>query len=126
MPWSVSQLGDELNCPHGVQLLASCEHNILGYVLFRYVCPEAELLRIGVADRWRQHGIGRILWQEGHRRLVALGVETCFLEVRQSNRGARKFYHRLGFGQVGIRKNYYEHPVEDALILQRHMGVLNI
>jgi ribosomal-protein-alanine N-acetyltransferase len=48
-----------------------------------------------------------------------LGAHRATLEVRTSNWRARQLYERLGFRQTGIRRNYYSHPVEDALILWR-------
>jgi ribosomal-protein-alanine N-acetyltransferase len=50
---------------------------------------------------------------------IAGGVRRVFLEVRESNAGARSFYARLEFAEAGRRRNYYRDPMEDALLLSR-------
>jgi ribosomal-protein-alanine N-acetyltransferase len=50
---------------------------------------------------------------------ISRGVRRVFLEVRESNGGARAFYSGLGFAQQGRRRKYYQDPVEDALLLSR-------
>ena len=51
-------------------------------------------------------------------RVKETGAESIFLEVRQSNVPALSLYKKLGFEELGIRKNFYEHPVEDAIIMK--------
>jgi ribosomal-protein-alanine N-acetyltransferase len=48
----------------------------------------------------------------------AKGVRNCFLELRASNTAARNLYAKRGFFRVGARKDYYEKPVEDAILMQ--------
>lgn len=43
------------------------------------------------------------------------------LEVRDSNLPAIALYASLGFEQIGLRKNYYQHPKEDARILRKEL-----
>ncbi len=121
-PWSCTQLLAELQYPLGVHLLAVDGLSVCGYAIFRYVVPESELLRIGVAPDYRLQGVGRALWERGAKALCDVGVTTCFLEVRSSNTLAGVFYERLGFVAIATRKKYYTHPVEDAVILQRPIG----
>ncbi|WP_051309438.1 ribosomal protein S18-alanine N-acetyltransferase [Desulfogranum japonicum] len=118
-PWSNTQLLAELEYPKGIRLLAVEGLAICGYVIFRFVDSEAELLRIGVASDYRRQGVGRALWEQGSKALSAVGATTCFLEVRSSNTVARVFYEQLGFVAIATRKNYYTQPLEDAIILQR-------
>ena len=54
------------------------------------------------------------------------GVREVFLEVRVSNVGAQKLYHRYGFEEVGRRRNYYLEPVEDALVMRRELTALPV
>jgi ribosomal protein S18 acetylase RimI-like enzyme len=49
----------------------------------------------------------------------ARGAHCAFLEVRASNVGAQALYRRHGFGLAGVRKSYYDHPIEDAVIMRR-------
>jgi ribosomal-protein-alanine N-acetyltransferase len=48
-----------------------------------------------------------------------MGARRATLEVRRSNEPARRLYERLGFSIAGVRRAYYSHPVEDALVLWR-------
>ena len=58
--------------------------------------------------------------QELVGRAAAAGVARLYLEVRRSNARALRLYGGLGFEQTGIRKNYYEEPVEDAVLMCRN------
>jgi len=55
------------------------------------------------------------LMEEGRSR----GVVEFFLEVRESNTPARGLYTKLGFEEIGLRKNYYEEPREHAVLMKR-------
>jgi len=92
---------------------------IEGMVAFRIVADEAEILNLAVDSRRRRHGIGSSLMEDAIEQCIATGVKKIFLEVRESNGGARKFYSHLGFTENGRRRQYYRQPVEDALVLVR-------
>ena len=74
------------------------------------------MMNIAVAEHCRRRGIARMLVEELIRRLDAYQLS---LEVRASNSPAIALYESLGFTQVGLRKNYYRKPKEDALILRK-------
>jgi len=78
---------------------------------------EAELLNLAVRPGQRGSGWGRALVQGCVEELGAAGVESLFLEVRESNAVARAFYAALGFVSSGRRRSYYQNPPEDALVL---------
>lgn len=84
--------------------------SIWGYIIFS---PEGHIISLAVLPQYRRKGIGRELL------LKAMEVPNCeglFAEVRRSNLGALRFYHRMGFQLMGIVPNYYGN--EDALIIQ--------
>lgn len=95
------------------------EGAVCGLVAFRIVRDEAEVLNLGVDSRCRRQGIGSRLLEIMVEACKAVGVRKIFLEVRESNGGARKFYSRMGFKEDGRRRQYYRQPVEDALVLVR-------
>ena len=74
------------------------------------------MMNIAVGEGFRRRGIARMLVEELIRRLDAYQLT---LEVRASNAPAIALYESLGFTQVGLRKNYYHKPKEDALILRK-------
>jgi ribosomal-protein-alanine N-acetyltransferase len=95
------------------------EGAICGLVVFRIVRDEAEILNLAVDSPRRRQGIGSRLLLEVIDLCKAAGVKSIFLEVRESNDRARKFYSRMGFTEDGRRRRYYRQPVEDALVLVR-------
>ena len=93
--------------------------DLLGYVVLQCSGDEAELINIAVRKGKRKLGIGSALLSKTVDVAVGLDVKKLFLEVRSSNQQAISLYERFGFDQVGMRKNYYSNPREDAQILCR-------
>jgi ribosomal-protein-alanine N-acetyltransferase len=98
---------------------------VLGFAAFYRVSEEAELRNMAVDPSHRRQGVGRELLAEGLRRLWKQGVRQVYLEVRASNLPARQLYHSAGFGLRSRRKDYYNDPREDALVLSREFSGLN-
>ncbi len=116
-PWSQEMFTLEAARKGGLVLAAVDEQErLLGFLTASYVMDTADLTNIAVHPERRQKGIGAMLMQ---RMLEELDAGTqIFLEVRVSNAPAIALYERFGFRQVGTRKRYYDHPVEDALLMQ--------
>ena len=115
-PWSENSVRGELTNDLALWLVALDGDCVVGYVGSQTVLGEADMMNIAVADSHRRRGIARALVEE----LIArLDATMLTLEVRASNTPAIKLYESLGFQQVGLRKNYYRKPKEDALILRK-------
>ena len=103
----------------GVILAAGEGDALLGYVWARFVLDEGEIGNIAVAPEHRRCGVGAALlgalFAESERR----GAAVLQLEVRESNLAARRLYEKNGFETVGKRKNYYEKPTEDAILMSK-------
>lgn len=93
----------------------------VAFALLRVVLDEAELLLFGVASEQRRAGLGRRFWAEVEAALEAEGCRQVHLEVRASNRTARRFYEAVGFAEIGARRRYYEAPPDDAILMQRRL-----
>lgn len=118
--WSAASLRQELEVEEGLCLVAETTGaGVVGWCACRRMRPEAELLKIAVADREKRKGIGSLLLKHLLAALQQSDVVTLFLEVRAKNTPARNFYHRHRFSQTGCRKGYYTDPSDDALILKR-------
>jgi len=91
----------------------------IGFLVARRVAAEWELENIVVAPASRGLGIGKRLLDALVARAREAGGEAVFLEVRESNAGARKLYEKAGFGQTGRRKLYYCDPLEDAILYRK-------
>ena len=120
-PWSEQTLRDMLSGPLDMVWAAegktsSGKSGIMGYLNFRTIAGEGELMRIAVRPEAREQGIGHLLMEQMIRAGESLGIRDITLEVRVSNAPARKLYQRFGFQEEAIRKNYYDHPQEDAVI----------
>ena len=112
--------------PRGMLLVAVCEDRMLpeivGFSALYRVDGEAELWNIAVAPAHRRRGIGRVLLLEAFGKLADVGAHRVFLEVRESNLAALELYHSLGFVPLSRRKDYYQHPKEDALVLVHNLA----
>src|SRR5690348_9470742 len=109
-------LGSEEN---SVVRIAEEDGEIWGLVVFRIIADEAEILNLAVEPRRRRRGIASRLIEDALATCKAAGVETIFLEVRESNQAARNLYARIGFTENTRRRKYYRQPSEDALVLKR-------
>ena len=98
------------------------ERRILGYVVALLLLDEAEIANLAVAPAARRHGIGGLLLDRMSADLARDGVESLYLDVRESNASARALYASRSFQEVGRRRGYYRHPTEDALQLKRELA----
>ncbi len=121
--WSREQLEDESGQPAGFQFVVHREgsEKIQAFLCGRLIADEAEILKVAVAENIRKKGIGTQLLDFVLKFCGEKGVKNCFLELRSSNTAARSLYEKKGFFIVGTRKNYYEKPVEDAILMQREL-----
>jgi ribosomal-protein-alanine N-acetyltransferase len=118
--WSEDHLKDELQQPAGFQFVVSNKttERVLAVLFGRIVEGEAEILKLSVAEFVRNRGIGYQLLDFSVNFCSASGVKNCFLELRASNEVARRLYEKRGFVTVGARRNYYDDPVEDVILMQ--------
>ena len=122
-PWSENSIASELNNPLSLWLVAEENGNVLGYVGSQTVMDETDMMNIAVHPDHRRRGIAAILITELIDGLKRRGSRMLTLEVRASNAPAIALYTRYGFAQVGLRKNYYRNPKEDALILRKEWEI---
>ena len=116
-PWSEKSIASELENPLSLWLVAEENGQVLGYVGSQTVLDESDMMNVAVDPRFRRQGIARALIETLIAELAKMGSRCLRLEVRVSNESARALYERMGFQQLGLRKNYYHNPKEDALIL---------
>lgn len=118
-PWSEGAVAAHLASAQGYAKLAVMDDGTaVGYILGLLLGEEAELLRVAVLPAYRRLGIGWWLVDAFLLRLAGDGTRACFLEVRSSNVAARCLYESHGFHGVGMRKNYYKKPTEDAVVMR--------
>ena len=118
-PWSERSIASELDNQLSFWLVAVEDGEVCGYIGSQTVIGETDMMNVGVHPDHRRKGIGEKLilsLVEGLKN--EMDSHALTLEVRASNTPAIALYQKLGFEQIGLRKNYYRNPREDALILQ--------
>ena len=122
-PWSGTSIASELENPLSLWLIAEEDGAVCGYVGSQTVLDETDMMNIAVHPDCRRKGIAAALITELVSRLKARGSRVLRLEVRESNFSAITLYEALGFTQLGLRKNYYRNPKENALILGKEWEI---
>jgi ribosomal-protein-alanine N-acetyltransferase len=109
-----------LQQPAGFQFVVHSEasEKILAVIFGRIAADEVEILKLSVADFARNRGVGYQLLDFAVNCSSTRGAKNCYLELRASNEAARRLYEKREFIPVGIRKNYYDRPVEDAILMR--------
>lgn len=122
-PWSENSIASELCNPLSLWLVAEAAGTVVGYVGSQTVMDETDMMNIAVHPDCRRQGIAAALVNALVASLQDMGSHSLTLEVRASNAPARALYDMLGFQQVGLRRNYYHNPKEDALILRKEWSI---
>jgi len=92
---------------------------LLGFAVFRQVGDDGELLQIAVDKSARRKGVGGLLLRAALDYAGDNMLKSVFLEVRESNEAAVRLYKKHGFSLLRVRKDYYDSPSEDALVMKR-------
>lgn len=123
VPWSRNMLAEELDNACAAFLAAVDETNrVVGYAGLMVVLDEGYITNVAVHPDFRRRGIAQKLLDVFENFAKANKLAFLTLEVRESNYGAIALYGSRGYRGVGRRKNYYEHPKEDAVIMTREFG----
>ena len=121
-PWSRKMLAEELENQCAAFLVAedSVSGRVLGYAGLMVVADEGYITNVAVFPEYRRQGIAAQILQVFLQFAEANRLAFLTLEVRPSNAAAIALYQGFGFEEVGRRKNYYDLPKEDALILTKY------
>lgn len=122
--WSAKGIEETLDSSQGEILVARWRGHVIGYGILYCVAEEGELVRIAVAEEARANGVGHRLLEAIFQTCRQQGAERIFLEVRESNEIARRFYERHGFSVDGRRRRFYQNPEEDAILMSCPIPVL--
>ena len=123
-PWSRNSFAEEIQNP-----LAHCfvmkggngsGQRVIGFICFRNVVEESELLDIAVHPDYRKMGIGKKLMQFYINFSRRRGIHTFYLEVNASNQSAIHLYQSFAYQFSGVRKNFYQGK-SDALLMTKRV-----
>ena len=121
--WSEKSVASELDNPLSFWLVADDNGRVAGYVGSQTVMDETDMMNVAVHPDYRKQGIATALIVGLVEELRKKGSHCLTLEVRASNENAISLYRKLDFQQIGLRKNYYYNPKEDALILRKEWAL---
>ena len=121
VPWTREQLESQLPGTQHVFLVADENGRVLGYVGMMTVLDEGYISNVAVAPEARRRGIACALVSTLLGRAEELTLSFVTLEVREHNEPAIALYAGLGFAPVGLRKNYYDSPKENAILMTRYL-----
>ena len=118
-PWSERSIASELDNKLAFWLVATEGETVAGYIGSQTVMDETDMMNVAVHPDFRRQGIAEALVNGLVKQLKDMGSHCLTLEVRASNVPAISLYEKLGFTEIGRRKNYFRNPREDALILRK-------
>jgi ribosomal-protein-alanine N-acetyltransferase len=119
-PWQESTFRGEIqNRPisSAYVVISDGEKRVVGYIIFWQIRDEVQINNIAVHPDFRGRGIGEAVLRHVLDEVKRNNAKIVTLEVRPSNLAAFSLYQKLGFRILGLRKNYYASPAEDALVL---------
>lgn len=131
MPWSEQSLIDSIIREDTLFLVCEDDKSddvqksqtqVVGYIGMYFSFEEADITNVAVSPIYRKKGYGEALVLRAKELVKEKQLEMILLEVRKSNMPAVSLYKKMGFEELGIRKNFYEHPVEDAIIMSCPLG----
>lgn len=117
MPWSREDFKHLIEDDKSIYLVILADGIVAGCAGYTFNGFDGYVNNVVIDEKYRGLGLGKKLMQEviseGHK----AGVTEFTLEVRVSNKTAISLYEALGFTNEGVRKRFYEHPVEDAYVM---------
>lgn len=117
-PWGRNILEGRMSDERSIFLIAEDENGaVAGYLSMSWVLDEGYINNVATAPEYRRMGVGDRLMGELRRRAEAISLGFLTLEVRVSNAPAIALYRKHGYRPVGKRRDYYDTPKEDALLM---------
>lgn len=117
MPWRREDFQGLIEDNNSIYLIILSDDRVVGAAGYTFNGFDGYINNVVIDVDYRGQGLGRVLLQELLRVGRKNGVPEFTLEVRASNVPAIKLYESLGFKSEGRRKNFYEHPTEDAEVM---------
>lgn len=122
-PWSENSFMDEINKDSSLCYVALADDIVVGFAVLETVLDEGNLLDIAVLEKYRRKGVARALFNELLKVADEKKLSFITLEVRESSIPAISLYEAHGFEKVGVRKNYYSKPTENAVLMTKYFNL---
>ena len=125
-PWSKDLFVKEYHSRFSKVFLAQSRYlkkqKVLGYIFLWFVFDEVHILNLACHPHFRRQNVATALLEHCLNLFCSSGTKKVFLEVRESNHGARALYAKFGFKPIGLRKGYYTDTREDAIVMFREVN----
>lgn len=118
---NVNIINEDFKNPNCIYFVAKQDNIIVGYVSITLSYDHIDLTNIAIKNTYKKLGIATRLIEYIINIALEKNFESIFLEVRKSNGAAINLYEKLKFDKIGIRKNYYTRPMEDAQIYKLNL-----
>lgn len=122
MPWTKEAMADSLKNENNVYLVAEYAGKIAGYCGMWGIAGEGQINNVAVDQSYRRKGIAYQMMQSFIEEGCKKNLTEFTLEVRESNTAAIRLYEKIGFQKEGIRKDFYDAPKENAVIMWLRLG----
>ena len=128
--WGWEAYRAELARPEAIMLVVRRDapddsgRSVVAYIASRVSADELHINNIGVREESRRRGLGASLLAAALEEGASRGAQLAVLEVRAGNEAAQALYRRFGFEVVGVRKDYYRSPIENALVMTMPLAPL--
>lgn len=116
--WSAASFESETAKENGIVLYIAEKDRIAGLVCGYYAVGEGDITSVAVHPDFRRRGLALRLIRE-FEKILPEDTEDIFLEVRESNSAAASLYKKCGFEALSVRKNFYEKPRENAVVMKK-------
>lgn len=120
-PWSRESFQEGIENEQRIYFVAEEEGHIFGYCGMWAIAGEGQITNVAVERQSRGKGIAGRMFSKFLQCGIENGLTSFTLEVRVSNHGAIALYEKFGFQSAGIRKDFYDHPKEDAMIMWKYV-----
>ena len=117
IPWTEADFRNSIKDNNNIYLIVEEQDLIVAYCGLWGIAGEGQINNVAVVKNYRGLGTGRLMIEKMLELGRKQGLEVFTLEVRISNLSAIALYRKLGFRDAGVRKNFYEEPTDDALIM---------
>lgn len=123
--WSEQAFRSEVEKDNGIVIACYADMCVVGLISGYFAGDEADITSVAVDENYRRNGIALLLMNEFEKNLPDY-ISEIFLEVRETNIPAISLYEKCGFKKLSVRKNFYENPNENAVVMIKKIIPINL
>lgn len=118
--WTEGMFMSCIDNPNSMIFIKMVEGCIVGYAVASFVLDEVNIDNVAVLPEYRRTGVARDLLNRVEEEVESF-ASFIMLEVREGNALAIRLYNSLGYKKIGLRKNYYHNPTENAILMIKYL-----